>query len=182
MERTNNVWYAEAWAGAGANAAHLNLAIGLKGSPLEQALLTVMATPQQGVIPFFTVLQPNWPVKPFTLFVNKADFRSEQHSRLTWGPAQAGIAEGMLTAVQRNIIAPERVDDYLAIVTVWVDWDADNDEEVYQNNKDAMLQAVERAFTSAPGIHDLLSRLGKAQNPFLKQTQTHEKHEGATAE
>ena len=168
MEKTNGVWYAEAWAGTGANAAHLNLAVGLKGGPLEQAFLTAMALPRTGTIPFFTVLQPNWPVKPFTLFVNKADFRSEEHSRLTWGPAQAGIAEGILTAVQRGIIAPERVDDYLVIVTVWVDWYADSDEEVYQNNRDAALRAMERAFDGEPGIEDLLARLGHAENPFLK--------------
>jgi len=168
MEKTDGVWYAEAWAGTGANAAHLNLAVGLKGGPLEQAFLTVMALPRSGTIPFFTVLQPNWPVKPFTLFVNKADFRSEEHSRLTWGPAQAGIAEGILTAVQSGIIAPERVDDYLAIVTVWVDWNADSDEEVYQNNRDASLRAMERAFGGEPGIENLLARLGHAENPFLK--------------
>jgi formaldehyde-activating enzyme involved in methanogenesis len=82
MESTKSVWYAEAWAGTGANAAHLNLAVGLKGGPIEQAFLTLMAMPRAGIIPFFTVLQPNWPVKPFTLFVNKADFRSEEHARL----------------------------------------------------------------------------------------------------
>ena len=167
MEKTNSVWYAEAWAGEGSNAAHLNLAIGLKGGPLEQALLTAMAMPHTGNIPFFTVLQPNWPVKPITLFVNKADLRSEQHSRLTWGPAQAGVAEGMLSAVQRRIIPPERVDDYLAIVAVWVDWQADSEEAVYQNNRDAALHAVERAFSGEPGVDDLLTRLGHAQNPFL---------------
>ncbi len=170
MEKTNTVWYAEAWAGTGTNAAHLNLAIGLKGGPIEQAFLTVMATPRTGIIPFFTVQQPNWPVKPYTLFVNKADLRSEEHSRLSWGPAQAGIAEGILTAVQRHIISPERVDDYLAIVTVWVDWNADSDEEVYQNNRDAALSAMERAFGGKPGIEDLLARLGHAENPFLKHS------------
>src|SRR5215469_1995617 len=168
MERMNGVWYAEAWAGTGANVAHLNSAVGLKGGPLEQAFLTAMAVPRPGTIPFFTVLQPNWPVKPFTLFVNKADFRSEEHSRLTWGPAQAGIAEGILTAVQRRIIPPERVDEYLVIVMVWVDWNADSDEKVYQNNRDAALRAMERAFGGEPGIEDLLARLGRAENPFLK--------------
>ncbi len=166
MEKT--VWYAEAWSGTGVNAAHLNIAVGFKGGPIEQAFLTAMALPRPGTIPFFTVLQPNWPVKPFTLFVNKADLRSEEHSRLTWGPAQAGIAEGILTAVQRGIIAPGRVDDYLAIVAVWVDWNADSDEEVYQNNRDAALRAMERAFGGEPGIEDLLARLGHAENPFLK--------------
>jgi len=166
MEKT--VWYSEAWSGTSANAAHLNLAVGLKGGPIEQAFLTAMALPRPGTIPFFTVVQPNWPVKPYTLFVNKADLRSEEHSRLTWGPAQAGIAEGILTAVQRGVIAPERVDDYLAIVAVWVDWNADSDEEVYQNNRDAALRAMERAFGGEPGIEDLLARLGHAENPFLK--------------
>jgi len=171
METTINVWYAEAWAGAGVNAAHLNFAIGLKGGPIEQAFLTTMAMPRSGIIPFFTVLQPNWPVKPFTLFVNKADFRSEQHSRLTWGPAQAGVAEGILTAVKRRIIPPESVDEYLAIATVWVDWQADSEEEVYQNNRDAALRAVERALSGEPGIDNLLARLGHAQNPFLTRSQ-----------
>ncbi|MFL5662955.1 MAG: formaldehyde-activating enzyme, partial [Ktedonobacteraceae bacterium] len=83
-------------------------------------------------------------------------------------PAQAGIAEGILTAVQRNIIPSERVDDYLAIVAVWVDWNANSDEEVYQNNRDAALSAIERAFNGQPGIEDLLARLGHAENPFLK--------------
>lgn len=168
MEKTNGVWYAEAWAGAGANAAHLNLAVGLKGGPIEQAFLTTMAIPRSGTIAFFTVLQPNWPVKPFTLFINKADFRSEEHARLTWGPAQAGVAEGILTAVQRRVIPPEQVDDYLVIVTVWVDWNANSDEEVYQNNKDAALSAMERAFGGEPDIKYLLERLGHAENPFLK--------------
>lgn len=167
MERTISVWYAEAWAGEGANAAHLNFAIGLKGGPIEQAFLTAMTTPHIGTIPFFTVLQPNWPIKPFTLFINKADFRSEQHSRLTWGPAQAGVAEGILTAVQQHIITPEQVDDYLAIASVWVDWKADSEEQVYNNNKEAALRAMERAFKSAPAINDLLARLGHADNPFL---------------
>ena len=168
MERTNAVWYAEAWAGAVPNAAHLNLAVGLKGGPIEQAFLTAMALPQSGTIPFFTALQPNWPVKPFTLFVNKADFRSERHSQLTWGPAQAGVAEGILTAVQQGIIPQDHVDDYLIIASVWVDWNANNDEAVYQNNKDAALSAMERAFGGKPGIEDLLARLGHAENPFLK--------------
>ena len=171
MERTKSVWYAEAWAGEGANAAHLNFAIGLKGGAIEQAFLTTMAMPRPGIIPFFTVLQPNWPVKPFTLFVNKAEFRSELHSRLTWGPAQAGVAEGILTAVQRRIIAPEEVDEYLAIATVWVDWKADSEEKVYQNNKEAALRAMERAFGSEPGIEELLARLGHAENPFLMRAQ-----------
>lgn len=168
MENTPTVWYAEAWAGSGANAAHLNLAIGLRGGPIEQAFLTAMASPRPGNLPFLTVVQPNWPIKPYTLFVNKADLRSEEHSRLTWGPAQAGLAEGILSAVQRGIVPPERADDYLIIAAVWVDWSANNDDEVYQNNREAALRAMERALHGEPRIEDILARLGQAENPFLK--------------
>lgn len=168
MGITHTVWYAESWAGSGANAAHLNLAIGLKGGPIEQAFLTAMASPRPGNLPFLTVVQPNWPVKPYTLFVNKADLRSEEHSRLTWGPAQAGLAEGILSAVQRGIIPPERADDYLIIAAVWVDWNANNDDEIYQNNREAALRAMERALHGEPHIEDILARVGQAENPFLK--------------
>jgi formaldehyde-activating enzyme involved in methanogenesis len=51
-----------------------------------------------------------------------------------------------------------------------VDWNADNEEAVYKNNKDAALSAMERAFGGEPGIDDLLARLGHAQNPFLTQS------------
>jgi 5,6,7,8-tetrahydromethanopterin hydro-lyase len=103
--------------------------------------------------------------------LNSIDFRSEKHSRLTWGPAQAGVAEGILTAVQRRIIPPEQVDEYLAIATVWVDWNAESEEKVFQNNKDAAFHAMERAFGGEPGIEDLLARLGHAENPFLTRSQ-----------
>jgi 5,6,7,8-tetrahydromethanopterin hydro-lyase len=168
MEITHTVWYAEAWAGSGANAAHLNLAIGLKSSPIEHAFLAAMALPRPGNLPFLTVVQPNWPVKPYTLFVNKADLRSEEHSRLTWGPAQAGLAEGILSAVQDGIVPAERADDYLIIAAVWVDWNANNDDEVYQNNREAARRAMERALHNEPRIEDILARLGQAENPFLK--------------
>jgi len=46
-----------------------------------------------GHIPFVCVLRPNLPVKPFTLFVNKAPLAA-RHERVTWGAAQAGWLRG----------------------------------------------------------------------------------------
>ena len=44
---------------------------------------------------FVVILRPNLPVKPLTLFVNKAPMADEQHGNLTWGAAQAGIASSI---------------------------------------------------------------------------------------
>ena len=75
----------ESFAGSGANAAHINIVIGRKGGPVETAWTTSLATPRAGHIPFLTVLRPNLPVKPMTLFVNKADLRGDTHSQLDLG-------------------------------------------------------------------------------------------------
>jgi 5,6,7,8-tetrahydromethanopterin hydro-lyase len=168
MGKIRSVCYAEAWAGEGVNAAHINLAVGPKGSAIEQGILQALAMPRAGTIPYFTVLQPNYPVKPFTLFVNKADLRGERHAQLTWGPAQAGVAEGVLDAVADDIIPKDDVDQLLILVAVWVDWQAENDDLVYQNNRTATRQAIERAVKGIPRVEDVLAaRQMGARNPFL---------------
>mgnify|MGYP001421897508 CR=1 FL=1 len=62
----------EAFAGSGAEAAHVNTVLGRRGGPVETAWATALATPRAGHVPFVVVLRPNLPVQPPTLFVNKA--------------------------------------------------------------------------------------------------------------
>jgi 5,6,7,8-tetrahydromethanopterin hydro-lyase len=59
------------------------------------------------------VVRPNVPVKPFTLFVNKATStaRERAHARLTWGAAQAGVARGVAAAVRKGIVPESAADD-----------------------------------------------------------------------
>ena len=66
-------------------------------------------------------------MKPSTLFVNKADVRGDRHAALTWGAAQAGVAQGVLDAVADGTIPPEDVGELLLIAAVWVDWVADDE-------------------------------------------------------
>ena len=118
----------EGFAGSGPNAAHVNTVLGRKGGPVETAWATALATPRQGHIPFVVVLRPNMPVKPATLFVNKADVRDDRHAALTWGAAQAGVAQGVLAAVADGVIPADEVDDLVLVAAVWVDWAADDEE------------------------------------------------------
>ena len=59
-----------------------------------------------------------------TLFVNKATLEGESHSTMTWGPAQAGVASGVLWAVADGIVPPDLVDDLVLVAAVWVNPDA----------------------------------------------------------
>ena len=87
----------EGFAGDGANAAHINTVLGSKDGPVGVAWTTALATPRAGHTPFVVVVRPNVPVKPLTLFVNKAtvDAANDRHGTLTWGAAQAGVGGGL---------------------------------------------------------------------------------------
>jgi 5,6,7,8-tetrahydromethanopterin hydro-lyase len=159
----------EGFAGSGPNAAHVNTVLGRKGGPVETAWATALATPRQGHIPFVVVLRPNMPVKPATLFVNKADVRGDRHAALTWGAAQAGVAQGVLAAVADRVIAAADVDDLVLVAAVWVDWAADDEEEVYANNLVATRDALAAAAEGRPALDDLLAVRDAPQNPFFRR-------------
>ncbi len=159
----------EGFVGSGVNAAHINTVLGSKGGPVETAWATALATPRLGYIPFLTVLRPNLPVKPMTLFVNKADLRGEQHETLTWGAAQAGVAAGVAAAVAEHIIPAEMTDSLLLIAAVWVDWKADDAMQVFENNRQAMRAALAAGANQTPNIQDVLKMRDEAENPFFKR-------------
>jgi 5,6,7,8-tetrahydromethanopterin hydro-lyase len=82
----------EGFAGDGAEAAHINVVFGDRAGPVSTAWATALETPSADHTPFVAVLRPGVPVKPLTLLVNKAAIAGAEHSTLTWGAAQAGVA------------------------------------------------------------------------------------------
>jgi 5,6,7,8-tetrahydromethanopterin hydro-lyase len=162
----------EAFEGAGANAAHINLILGGKDE-LGAAYALAAASPGPGHVPFQVVLKPNLPVKPTTLFVAKAVLRGEGHERMTWGPAQAGVAAGITEALLSKALPPEAREGWLAIALVWVDWNADDAEAVYTNNRAAVCLAAERAMAADwPAPEALRQGLADVHNPFFTPAKT----------
>ena len=157
----------EAFAGEGPNAAHVNAVLGRKGGPVETAWVTALATPRAGHVPFVVVARPNVPVKPLTLFVNKAELRGERHETLTWGAAQAGVAQGVARSVADGLVPRGEVDSLLLVAAVWVSWEADDDETVYRNNADATLASLRAASERKPDFEDVLAAATPPQNPFF---------------
>ena len=85
---------------------------------------------------------PGVPAKPMTLFVNKATLEGGAHSTMTWGPAQAGVASGVLWAVADGIVPADLVDDLVLIAAVWVNPAAADEALVYDNNRTATRDAL----------------------------------------
>jgi 5,6,7,8-tetrahydromethanopterin hydro-lyase len=157
----------EAFVGDGANAAHVNTVLGALGGPVETAWVSALAHPSAGHTPFVTVLQPGLPVKPLTLFVNKATIASERHGTLTWGAAQAGVAQGVASAVDTGVVDAGRVDDLLLVAAVWVHPDAADADAVFDNNMESTLGALRAGAARAPDVGAVLAARADAHNPYF---------------
>ena len=156
----------ESFIGEGAEAAHVNTVLGDRAGPVGTAWATALATPGSGHTPFVAVLRPGLPVKPLTLFVNKATVTDAGHSELTWGAAQAGVAAGVADAVSEGIVSTADADQLLLIAAVWVSPAAKHAKAVYANNRAATKQALRSGAEGLPQIADVLSAADRPTNPF----------------
>ncbi len=157
----------EGFAGEGANAAHINTVLGVKDTAVGSAWVTALATPRLGHAPFVVVARPNVPVKPFTLFVNKAAIDGDAHARFTWGAAQAGVAAGVIAALRKGVIPEADADALLLIAAVWVNPAADDEDAVFANNTEATLAALVAGRDGSPSVAEVLA-VGEPRNPFFR--------------
>ncbi len=158
----------ESFIGSGGEAAHLNTVLGDRGGPVGQAWATALASPSAGHAPFVVVLQPGLPVVPFTLFVNKARIDGDAHARMTWGPAQAGVAAGVADAVAAGTIAAEEAAALVLIAAVWVDPAAEDSDLVFANNREATAGALALGRAGLPAAADVAAQRDAAWNPFYR--------------
>jgi 5,6,7,8-tetrahydromethanopterin hydro-lyase len=158
----------EAFVGEGAEAAHVNTVLGPRDGPAGAAWATALATPSAGHAPFVVVLRPNLPVKPPTLFVNKAAIAGDAHAALTWGAAQAGVAGGVADAVAEGVLPAAELDELALIAAVWVAPAARDADAVYRNNRAAMRAALAAGRARQPALADVLDARARPENPFFR--------------
>ncbi|MFZ4517863.1 MAG: formaldehyde-activating enzyme [Microthrixaceae bacterium] len=157
----------EGFEGDGPEAAHINLLVGDRAGPLGAAFATALASPSAGHTPFLVVARPGLALQPPTLFVNKAPIAGDDHARLTWGPAQTGVAAGIIDALEEGSIDPTAAGSLVVIAAVWVDPTAVVATTVHENNRRATRDAARRAAAGDPPVGDVLGAAGDVRNPFF---------------
>ena len=164
--KTLNFYIGEGFEGPGVNAAHINILIGPRDGPVGQAFTNSLSSPSQGHVPFMVVAQPNLPVKPMTLYVNKADIRGDLHGNATWGASQAAIAKAVTEALLDGTLPPEAEDEWCIVTANWVNWSCDDLDAVYENNYRACQTAIRAAITGLPTRDRLALAVDSISNPF----------------
>jgi 5,6,7,8-tetrahydromethanopterin hydro-lyase len=159
----------EGFVGSGPNAAHTNTILGARSGPAGVAWATALATPRAGHVPYMVVAQPGVAVTPPTLFVNKAAVEGDQHGLFTWGAAQAGVAAGVGEALRTGIIDVTSTNDLVIIAAVWLNPSANDEEEVYQNQRQAMIDALTNGKNGTPTATDVIKASENVANPFFRQ-------------
>jgi 5,6,7,8-tetrahydromethanopterin hydro-lyase len=162
----------ESFVGEGAEAAHVNTVLGHRDGPVGAAWVNALATPRPGNAAFVAVLRPSLPVKPLTLFVNKASIAGDEHGTFTWGAAQAGVASGVADAVAEGIVSETDADEMLLIAAVWVNPQATDAGKVYANNRAATAAALRAGTTGAPSVAEVVAARDHPFNPYFDSAGT----------
>ncbi|MCW3991381.1 MAG: formaldehyde-activating enzyme [Candidatus Bathyarchaeota archaeon] len=156
----------EALVGEGKEIAHIDLVIGESGGAVEQAFMTSLASPRAGHTPLLAVLEPNLPSKPSTLIINKVTIKNAKQAILMFGPAQAAVAKAVMDAVEEGVIPKEKADDIFIIVSIFIEWDAEDKKKIYDYNYEATKLAIKRAFKKEPNVDEVLEKKDQAKHPF----------------
>jgi 5,6,7,8-tetrahydromethanopterin hydro-lyase len=158
----------EGWAGEDPNGSHVNLVVARRGSATGAQTAAALASPRPGHLPFIACLERGAMVRPTTVVVNKAPLQRDDQSRIVWGAAQLGIAQGVLDAVADDLVDAAEAAELLLLVAVWIDPAAADETAVRKATRRATYSALADALhpPTAEEVVVLAARRESASTPF----------------
>jgi 5,6,7,8-tetrahydromethanopterin hydro-lyase len=156
----------ESLVGDGNEVAHIDLLIGRKDGPVGEAFASALTSQKEGHTNLLAVVAPNLPAKPDTIMANKVTIKGATQAVQMFGPAQAGVARGVVDAVRDGIIPADQVDDLCIIVGVFIHWEATDDKKIFDYNYQATRESIERALKGEPSVSAVADSAEAARHPF----------------
>ena len=156
----------ESLVGDGNEVAHIDLLIGRKDGPVGEAFASALTSQKEGHTNLLAVVAPNLPAKPDTIMANKVTIKGATQAVQMFGPAQAGVARGVVDAVRDGIIPADQVDDLCIIVGVFIHWEATDDKKIFDWNYEATKESIARALGGEPSVQQVMDSEAQARHPF----------------
>ena len=156
----------EALVGDGNEVAHIDLLIGPKDGPVGEAFANALINQKEGHTNLLAVVAPNLPAKPDTIMANKVTLKGAAQVMHMFGPAQAGVARGVVDAVSEGIIPQDQVENLCIIVGVFIHWDAADDTKIQDYNYKATKESIARAVAGTPKAREVIEKAKTTAHPF----------------
>ena len=156
----------EALVGEGNEIAHIDLIIGEKDGPAGHAFANALARQSKGHSNLLAVLEPNLAVKPSTVMVTKVTIEGAKQAVQMFGPAQAAVAQAVADSVADGVIPKEKAEEYVIVCGVFIHWEAEDNQKIYQYNYEATKEAIASAMSNKPTVDEMLVNKDKASHPF----------------
>lgn len=156
----------EALVGEGNEVAHIDLLIGDKDGPVGAAFARALADQKMEHSSLLAVLEPNLPVKPSTVLLNKVSIKGARQAVQMFGPAQFAVAKAVADSVEAGVISKDQAERQVIICGVFIHWEAEDDKKIFENNYEATKLSIERALKDEPAVDEMLSKKDQAKHPF----------------
>jgi 5,6,7,8-tetrahydromethanopterin hydro-lyase len=166
MAKVTKTCVGESLIGDGNEVAHIDLIIGPRGTPAEQAFCQTLTSQREGVNGLLAVIGPNLMCKPNTVMFNKVTIKNAKQAVQMFGPAQRGVAMAVADSVKDGTIPVEEADDLFIAVGVFIHWEANDDKKIQDFNYEATKQAIKRAISGEPSAKQMLEKMGSVSHPF----------------
>ena len=156
----------EALAGDGNEVAHIDLLIGSKDGPVGTAFANALADQKRGHSNLLAVLEPNLAVKPATVMVTKVTIEGARQAVQMFGPAQAAVAKAVADSVAEGVIPKSQCEDLVIVCGVFIHWEAEDDQKLYDYNYEATKLSIARAMKGEPSADEMVAGKDSAKHPF----------------
>jgi 5,6,7,8-tetrahydromethanopterin hydro-lyase len=154
----------ESLVGDGNEVAHVDLMIGPKEGPAGHAFATALSSQREGHSTLLALVAPNLPCKPDTILFNKVTIKGAKQAVQMFGPAQAAVARAVADSVEAGVLPGD--DNLCIMVGVFIHWDADDDQKIYNFNYQAVKESIARAVKGEPAAATVTSKKATATHPF----------------
>lgn len=161
-----SMYIGEALAGDGNEVAHIDLMIGSKDGPVGIAFANALSTQSSGHSNLLAVLAPNVAVKPSTVMVTKVTIKGAKQAVQMFGPAQAAVAKAVADCVADGIIPIDQAESLVIVCGVFIHWQAEDNEKIYDNNYQATKESIIAAMGQKPTAEEMIAQKDTAAHPF----------------
>jgi 4-hydroxy-tetrahydrodipicolinate synthase len=153
--------HGEALCGNGHEVAHVDLILGLKEGPMEQA--TRYADKPISGYHNCSIIKD---LGLTTVYAPTVTITNENHRDLIYGIAQDAVADAIKRSIADNIFPKELIPKIAIAANVFVHPNANNPRRIYINNFRAVRFALRRAIEGRQSVDEIRSRKDSARHPF----------------